>query len=101
MKLTSEMNMKIVIYLGCKERKIPLIKLSIGGHHILERPLETNIESCLAIVFGWKDKQLLLEISPDACDKIDESPVIRLDKGKKLLLNKAIRVNEESITMFA
>ncbi|GFX21310.1 uncharacterized protein TNCV_902411 [Trichonephila clavipes] len=36
-----------------------------------------------------------------ACDKIDESPLIRLDKGKELLLNKAIRVNEESITMFA
>ncbi|GFY57415.1 uncharacterized protein TNIN_444301 [Trichonephila inaurata madagascariensis] len=44
MNLTCEMNMKIVIYLGSKERKIPLIKLSIGGHHILERPLETNIE---------------------------------------------------------
>ncbi|GBN36502.1 hypothetical protein AVEN_10566-1 [Araneus ventricosus] len=65
MNLTCEMNMKIIIYLGSSHRKIPTIKLSIGSHHILERPLETNNESCVAIVFGRKDKQLLLEISSD------------------------------------
>ena len=36
-----------------------------------------------------------------ACDKMGENPSIRLEKGQEVLIDRAISVNKEAITMFA